>query len=209
MKPIVIMLTSILIVAVPALAFRVTMSAKTEGGDKPTVIGVTNLPDGTELMVTVKRGESGYMAQAKARVSNNGFRAGPFSQQGAPLNPGTYIIEISTPIAAVQPPAVRSVIGQDGSNLEGPLVQASTFGGKVIGGKVIEYQTSFTVGSGKSSAEADRDARAQANKEKHEWWLKSCKSRCNIVEGVAKNRGERFDWDACYTKCLAEEPQRR
>jgi hypothetical protein len=204
MKRVITILTSLLIAAAPAFAFKVTMSAKTEGGDKPAVIGVTNLPDGTELMVTVKRGESGYMAQGKVRVSNGSFRAGPFSQKAAPLIPGTYTIEISTPIAAVQSPSVRSVIGRDGSNLEGPLAKQSTFGGKVV-----EYQTSFTVGGGKSSIDADRTARAQANKEKHEWWLKSCKSNCDLVEGVARNRGERFDWDACYTKCLAEEPPRR
>jgi hypothetical protein len=209
MKQVVTILTGLLIAAGPAFAFKVTMSTNTEGGDKPAVIGVTNLPDGTELMVTVKRSESGYMAQSKVRVSNGSFRAGPFSQKAAPLIPGTYTVEISTPIAAVQSPSVRSVIGRDGSNLEGPLAKQSTFGGKTLGGKVVEYQTAFTVGGGKSSADADRAAKAQANQEKHEWWLKSCKDNCGLVEGVARSRGERFDWDTCYTKCLAEEPRRK
>ncbi|PWB82135.1 MAG: hypothetical protein C3F08_00410 [Candidatus Methylomirabilota bacterium] len=108
------------------------------------------------------------------------------------------------PIAAVQPASVRSVIGRDASNLEGPLVKYSTFGGKVV-----EFQTSFRVGVGKPSPEADRAARTQANKDRHEWWLRSCKSNCNLVQGAARSRGELFDWDSCYNKCLAEEPQRR
>jgi hypothetical protein len=204
MKPIIIVMISVLVVTTPAFAFKVTLSATTEGNEKPAVVGRTNLPDDTELMVTIKRSESGYMAQGKARVASGGFRAGPFSQRGAPLNPGTYTLEISMPIAAVQRPSVRSVIGRDGSNLEGPLAIQSTFGGRVV-----EYRTSFTVGAGKVSAEADRTTKAQSNKEKHEWWLKSCKSNCDLVEGVARRRGEAFHWDSCYTKCLSEEPQRR
>lgn len=203
MTLVVAVLTAILM-ATPVWAFTVTISAKVEGDGRPTVIGATNLPDGTELMVTIRRPESRYMAQDKARTSNGAFRAGPFSQKGGSLNPGVYTVEISSPIAAVQPPAVRSVIGHEGANLQGPLAKRSTFGGKVV-----EYQMSFTVGGGNVSSDRDRATRSQADKDKHEWWLKSCKSNCNLVQGVARNRGEPFEWDRCYAKCLAEEPSRK
>lgn len=97
-----------------ALAFRVVLTAKVDGGDRPVVVGSTNLPDGTELMVTVARKEIGYMAQDKARVSEGKFQAGPFSRRGAGLSPGNYNLEVLTPYAAVQPAAVRAVMGNKG-----------------------------------------------------------------------------------------------
>ena len=51
-----------------AQALNVSLSAKTEGGSKPIVTGVTNLPDGTDLMITISRTESQYMAQDKVKV---------------------------------------------------------------------------------------------------------------------------------------------
>jgi len=123
---------AIVILATPVWALKVSMSAKVEGGDKPVVVGATNLPDGTELMVTIRRTESGYTAQDKTRVAKGAFGAGPFSQKGGPLNPGVYTIEVSSPLASLQPPFVRSVIGREGSNLEGPLAKQLKFGGKVV-----------------------------------------------------------------------------
>ncbi|PWB82136.1 MAG: hypothetical protein C3F08_00415 [Candidatus Methylomirabilota bacterium] len=90
MKRVLTIMTGALIAAMapaPVFAFKATMSAKVEAADKPVVIGTTNLPEGTELMVTVKRSESGYMAQDKTRVSNGGFRVGPFSQGGRSVEP--------------------------------------------------------------------------------------------------------------------------
>ena len=58
------------------------MSARLEGDEMPLVVGATNLPDGTALIVTLQRKESRYMAQAKTGVTSGAFRAGPFSQEG-------------------------------------------------------------------------------------------------------------------------------
>lgn len=190
--------------ALPLSALTVTMTIKVEGQDKPIIVGSTNLPDGTELMVTITRRESAYMAQSNTRVSNGAFRAGPFSQKSSPLNPGIYRIEVSSPLTALQPAGVRAVIGQDGSNLGGPLAKRSKFGGKVV-----EYRTSFKVGSGISSTAQDRPARAQEAKDRHAWWLQSCKDNCNLVQGVAHRRGEAFDWGRCYNKCVSDEPNKK
>src|SRR5687767_3086828 len=111
-------------------ALNVTMTAKTEGGERPTIVGTTNLPDGIELMVTIRRKESSYMAQDKVRVKAGAFRAGPFSQKGAGLNPGTYALEVSSPGARLQPPQTWPVIGNDGAKLQGPLVKKSPYGGE-------------------------------------------------------------------------------
>lgn len=187
----------------PAWALSVSITATVEGGDKPTIVGKTNLPNGTELMVTLSRKESSYMAQDKTIVSDGRFRAGPFSQRGAPLNPGVYQIEVSSPLAALQPQSVRAVIGQDGGKLDGPFTKRSQFGGKVV-----EYRTTTKIGAAPISAEKDRGARDQAKKDTHEWWLQSCKDNCNVVKRYAASRNEAFDWDRCYQKCLADEPKR-
>lgn len=199
-------LASLVLMLIPsvACALNVTVRAKAEGGDRPVIVGVTNLPDGIELMITIRRKESSYMAQNKARVKDEAFRAGPFSQRGAGLNPGTYTIEVSSPLASLQPPHTWPTIGNDGAKLQGPLVKKSPYGGKVV-----EYKSSFTIGGGKSSPEQDRAARAQAEKDQHEWWLRSCKDNCNLVQRVAQKRGEAFNWDRCYYKCVADEPVKK
>jgi len=120
------------------------------------------------------------------------------------LNPGIYSVEISSPLAVLQPESVRAVIGKDGVRLEGPLAKKSEFGGKVI-----EYQTTFKIGSGIPSTGQDRAARAQESKDRHAWWLQSCKYNCNLAQGVARQRGEKFDWDRCYSKCVSDEPSKK
>jgi hypothetical protein len=191
------------LVAQATSAFSVSITTTLEGGDKPTVIGKTNLPNGTELMVTLSRKESSYMAQDKAVVSNGQFRAGPFSQKGTPLNPGVYQIEVSSPLAALQPQSVRAVIGQDGGKLEGPLAKKSQFGGKVV-----EYRSTTKIGTASASAQKDQVAREEAKKDRHDWWIQSCKDNCNLVSRYAAQRNEAFNWDKCYQKCLAEEPKK-
>lgn len=198
-----LLLVVFLLVSAHASAFTITMTAKAEGEDKPTIVGTTNLPDGVELMITLSRKESQYMAQDKTKVKGGTFRAGPFSQENVGLNPGTYTLEVTMSLANLQPPHTWPVIGNDGANLQGPLVKKSQFGGKIV-----EYKTSFKVGGGQSSAEKDKAARAQSKKDNHVWWLQSCKDTCNITQNIARERNESFDWDRCYYKCVADEPKK-
>jgi hypothetical protein len=175
---------------------------KVEGEGKPTVLGKTNLPHGTELMVTISRKESSYMGQSTARVSNGEFRVGPFSQKGAPLNHGTYMLEVTSPLASLQPPNVQRIIGRDGSKLEGPLVKKS-----ILGENAVQYEITFQVGGDKTSNALDETARQQQKKDMHEWWIQSCKDNCNITKAYAAKRSEPFNWNQCYTTCLTEEPR--
>jgi hypothetical protein len=64
------------------------------------------------------------------RVKLATFRAGPFSQKATGLNPGTYTVEVSSPLAALQPPQTWPAIGNDGAKLQGPLANKSPYGGK-------------------------------------------------------------------------------
>lgn len=193
-----------LLAANSASALDVTISAKAEGGGKPTVVGTTSLPDGTDLMIELSRSASSYAAQDKAKVNGGYFRAGPFSQKGNDLNPGVYVLRVTMPITAVQPTAVQQVIGSEGSNLKGSLVKRSGFGGKVV-----EYKNSFKVGNGTASASADISAQRQSQIDKHDWLLQSCKDLCNLSQAQALKRNETFSSDRCFSSCIQDGPSRK
>ena len=178
----------------------VTLSARLDGGKKPAVAGVTNLPDGTLLMVTLSRKQSSYSAQDKATVSGGSFRAGPFSQQGSDLNPGKYTINISTPLADFQPADVQAAFGDNGSNLKGPLTGPSP-----IGGVIVDYSTQVAI-DGSADENLDSAARDKAKQDLHQWSIDACDDSCRIVKGVAIKQGKPFDQDACYQKCLVDIP---
>jgi hypothetical protein len=175
----------------------VKLLARLEGSAKPEVVGVTNLPDGTLLMITLSRKESAYAAQAKASVSGGAFRAGPFSRQGSDLSPGKYVIDIGSPLTALQPASVQLAFGPSGSKLRGPLTEQSPFGGSVI-----KYSTQDVI-AGDTNAVFDATAREQARQDWHQWFIDACVDRCRIVKGVAARQEEPFDQGACYQKCLA------
>jgi hypothetical protein len=166
-------------------AFPVSISTTVEGGDKPTVVGKTNLPDSMELMVTLIRRDNSYIAQRKVVVSTGRFRAGPFSQKGAPLEPGGYQIEVSSPIASLQPQSVRAVIGEDGEKQDGPLTKKSILGQ----GKVLEYETTIRIGTARAALDSDR-ARNQAT-------LDATKQLADIIRhGRSMQRLRRDDLNA-------------
>jgi hypothetical protein len=91
-----------------------------KGSDFPTITGTTNVPDGTQLLVNVKKawlpdgqqrvarglpacGDDCFPATAPdhrligvtTTVRNGRFTAGPFSFRGRPFAPGIYPLEIS------------------------------------------------------------------------------------------------------------------
>lgn len=102
------------------------------GGLRPTVTGTTDLPDGTELLVNVKKvwlpdaqqrlarglpgceqgclpatGPSGESLGVKATVAGQRFSAGPYSFGGQPFTRGPYIVEVFI----TTPPTDRETAG--------------------------------------------------------------------------------------------------
>ncbi|MCE5168546.1 hypothetical protein LQV63_04365 [Paenibacillus profundus] len=100
--------------------------------------GTTNLPSGTELMLSLTN-DSGYNAQAKTAVNSGEFKTEQFSNKGEALETGTYSVNITMPIASVQPEDVQKVIGADLENLKGDLVKDDDFG------KVVKYSKSIEI----------------------------------------------------------------
>lgn len=107
---------------------NVTINAKIEGGSKPTVIGETNLPTGTTLLVTLSNERERYTAQSSIRVGQGKFAAGPFTYNNQPVYPGKYTATISMPMVEAQPDSLRTLFGENGSRLKGPHVKSEKIG---------------------------------------------------------------------------------
>ena len=149
------------IAAAGGMPVRMSATANAPQG-KPTIVGVANLPDGTELLVTISRQASGYQAQDKTSVLNGSFRSSQFSDKNQPLLPGKYQANIVAPLAAVQPSAVRAAVGENYSNFGGPLIKRSRFG------TTIEYTTTFVI-PGQSNSQADLAARRSQSHALWDW----------------------------------------
>ena len=125
----------------PALALVPEVEVQVEGGNYPIVHGTTNLPDGTGLSVTVKvLGRYGSIQNAE--VSNGKFSTGTFNVEGSgPVPPGTAIIEVVSALPSMQPDSVKSVIGQNGESMTGPLIY--TLPG--ISGRMVKATSSVSI----------------------------------------------------------------
>lgn len=95
----------------------------------------TNLPEDTELMVTVKN-DSGYTAQDKAVVLANGVaNTAEFSNAGGGTAgdtgeglKGAYEVTVSMGIPSTQKESVRAIIGEKGEYITGQYVAPANIG---------------------------------------------------------------------------------
>lgn len=167
--------------AIPAVAIEPTMDIFIENPLQPIFHGATNLPDGSELMLTLSRPESGYMAQAKMSVVAGHFTTEQFSTGQHPLNPGRYKVEVSMSMAELQPKQVQAVIGDQGQRMTGKLVTPSPFGGSVF-----DYVTDRQLG-GPANASLDAAAKAQAIADLRKWLVESCTSNIDFVNAAVRS----------------------
>ncbi|AHE55538.1 zinc-ribbon domain-containing protein [Sphingomonas sanxanigenens] len=104
-------------------------------GDQVIVTGTTNLPDGVELMVTLRSKGAPNMAQSHGLVRNGRFAFEPLRLFAGPKAP--YELSVSAGITDVQPEAVRPAIGDDYSKFTGPLIDKSELGASVSFSKAL------------------------------------------------------------------------
>ena len=182
-----------------AIALEPRITVTTSDDNRPVIFGITNLPDDTDLIIGISREQSNYAAQSKAKVVAGKFQAGPFSQYGSPLNPGTYVIEVTMPVPAVQSAAVQALTGSNGENLRGKLVKKS-----ILGGKIVEYRTTVKVGSGRTNTKADADAKLQAEDNRRAWLVQSCKDICAISQEPVQRHEKISSFKICYEGCITE-----
>ena len=164
-----------------AHALEPTMSIFVETPLRPVIHGATNLPDGSQLMLTLLRPESGYVAQSKMTVVGGHFNTERFSAGGNPLNPGKYRVQIVMIGAELQPKSVQAVIGPHGQLMVGELMKPSP-----IGGPMMEYETQTQLG-GPANAVLDAQAKAISNAELQRWVVESCAETIDLVDAGVKN----------------------
>lgn len=133
----------------------------------PVIRGETNLPDGTRLNVNVAQGDR-YMADgADLTVDAGRFETAPLKLNGDSLTPGKYQIEIGSPLADIQPDAVRQIVGPSYENLSGPGLTEGRFG------RTIEVSRPHVVpGARDKRAEQSRDEKRRA--QVHAFYQRSC-----------------------------------
>lgn len=106
-----------------------------ENNGKINISGSTNLPDQTEMMITLYQYDKTY-AQDKVRVSKGTFQSDEFSDHGNALH-GDFDYEVLMPIASVQPESVKAIIGRNATNLSGSLVVDEPEG------RIVKYESFF------------------------------------------------------------------
>jgi hypothetical protein len=146
----------------PPLSDGVVLSASVQDdpGRRPVVAGETNLPDGAEGIASIESKTTKKRGSDKFTVQGGRFRAGPFSDGRQGLAPGNYTLDVTIAIAQVQPPQVRAVIGQNGENLRGPLVERGGIGTSVELSQDfrLDAQGKVTAGTDKAAVEQSTQA---------------------------------------------------
>lgn len=130
---------------------RLRAEASKNDDGRVVVAGETNLPDGTELLISLSNESVGFTAQDKAIVSNGKFLAGPLGPKSG-LAAANYVVEVMMPVPSAQPESVQAIVGNEGQYLTGPLVKDSSWGGKTV-----EYSFPYTVGSEESIQQAQSE----------------------------------------------------
>ena len=106
---------------------EVTVSAKnTTTNGKPVFRITSNLPDRTELLLTLENA-SGFTAQDKITLQNGQGKSSTFSAQGNSLS-GTYTLSVTMGMPSLQDQAVQDVIGSRGEYLTGNLIKEYNMG---------------------------------------------------------------------------------
>lgn len=97
----------------------------------------TNLPDNTQLMLTLSDGAA-YTAQTKITVKNGAAVSEGFSNKGEQLS-GHYSLSVSMSLPKLQDESVIAVIGTKGEFLTGEFVEASALGDSNVVSGVFEF----------------------------------------------------------------------
>jgi hypothetical protein len=144
---------------------RLTLNVTKQSGNRVQLTGTTNLPAGTELMLSVSETmENGFLGQSACSVSTDGMFESDLLGPKSGLKDGLYVAEAIMPISAVQPDGVRVAIGKNGENLKGPLVNKGSIG------VTVSQSKKFSIGKNAREAQAarkkDADAATAALKQK-------------------------------------------
>lgn len=114
-------------------------------GDGIKFIIDTNMPDETELNLTLSSGDynsdSAFTAQTKVTVVDGKVTSDSFSDKGKTLE-GDYDLCVSMSLPSLQSDSVRKVIGENGEHMKGSIV----YGDNLSSGATIRALFSVSIG---------------------------------------------------------------
>ncbi|MES2463758.1 MAG: hypothetical protein V4671_24580 [Armatimonadota bacterium] len=108
-------------------------------GNRVRFIGTTNLPDDMAFMVTVDQQGAGMTGQTSSVIRKGRIETQAIGPETG-LSSGIYDANLTVSVPMTQPDSVKAIIGQQGENLRGPLVERSDLGPSV------SVNTRFSVG---------------------------------------------------------------
>lgn len=135
-----------LVAASSAFALEPSMSVTTDKSPRPIVFGSTNLPNGTQLTVSLVKQHGGYAGESKVTVVGGHFATEQFTDNDQPLPPGEYFADVQMVLPGLQSDEVQAVVGKLGQNMSGPLVV------NVLSDKTVSYRANIQLGSAGSTA---------------------------------------------------------
>lgn len=144
-------------------SMRANISAKAlkQADGKVVVQGVTNLPEGIELMIVAENQATYSSYSSKIKASKGRFVSEPLG----PMEPGGYRIEVIMIYPSLQPVSAQKIIGAKGEKLRGPLTfESNSY-------RLVKYQFQYTEGN---------DAEANASDKSHK------RTRENVQKGVRR-----------------------
>jgi hypothetical protein len=127
---------------------------KTEDG-RAKVIGFTNLPNSSNLLISMSNPSLGKGYQDKVLVNEGNFSSVLGEKEG--LSNGKYNITVTfSPLA--QSENIKKVIGERGENLTGANVSIS----ELLNIKIAEAETNFVVGNSQDIASTEEEFKNRA-----------------------------------------------
>ena len=106
----------------------IDVSMEIEKNDDNSFTVMSNLPDGTELILALTG--SDYIAQDKVYLYDGKAKSATFTSYGERVPNGEYTVRVTMPVANAQSSSVKAIIGNNGENLRGDIVES--FCGSII-----------------------------------------------------------------------------
>jgi hypothetical protein len=99
-----------------------------DGTGHPSFTGTTNLPDGTEMLLTLTRRSRPYMGQDRVVVHGGHFRSTHFADTGDAALAGRFELIVTGGLFDIQPASIKPFLGKDYANFSGPQLHHEAFG---------------------------------------------------------------------------------
>lgn len=80
---------------------------------------MSNLPDKTEILISLYKNEQELLGQAKGKLQTNTLTLGPFMQGEELLSPGDYLLTVTAPVISHQDESVKQILGEKGEFMKG------------------------------------------------------------------------------------------